>query len=292
VTPLTILTLTYDSEAFVGDTIASVLSQSYQDFEILISDDGSTDATLEIVRGFSDARIRVVRTPRNLGPAGNYQHALDHAHGACVAFVNSDDVLRPGCLEKKMAVLDREAGVGVVHSNAMMIDEHGAETGATYFDPEVSDHRQRRGYTLKRYLLSDNRVCFPTVVARADLVRRAGGIDASLPHAHDWELMMRLACFTDFHYLAEPLVGYRWHASNHSHALASPWRRMREEAWAKAAVFRKLRSEPEFPRPVAWWAAAVAGARVIQHGRALLGARRSVAPSPLVPRPNGFRGSP
>ena len=97
----------YNREAYVGAAIESVLRQSFQDFEILLIDDGSTDLSVEVLRSYDDRRIRVVRNERNLGQPETRNRGLALARGQYVAMLDSDDVARPDRLSRQVAFLDR-----------------------------------------------------------------------------------------------------------------------------------------------------------------------------------------
>jgi len=139
---VTVVTLTYNSRRYVSDAISSVLGQDFEDFELLISDDCSTDDTLKMVRAFSDERVRTTTTNQNLGPAGNYAHAFGRARGKYIAIFNSDDILLSGSLTRKISILEEDSTIGVVHSNALVIDGAGRASADTYFRSSVPDHRQ------------------------------------------------------------------------------------------------------------------------------------------------------
>ena len=89
----------YNSEKYVGDTIKSVLAQTYQNFELLFVDDCSTDNSLEIVRAFEDERIKILQNEKNSGAAVSRNYALREAKGRWVAFLDSDDLWEPYKLE-------------------------------------------------------------------------------------------------------------------------------------------------------------------------------------------------
>src|SRR5258708_7786796 len=116
---------TYNSAKYVHDCIASVLGQTYQDIEIIVSDNASTDSTCDIVRSFSDSRIRLHRLERNEGLPFNFNHVVSLACGKYVKLLCSDDFLEPTCLEKQIALLDRHPEVVAVGSGLRFVDESG-----------------------------------------------------------------------------------------------------------------------------------------------------------------------
>src|SRR5690349_581871 len=92
----------YNNEAYIAETISSVLSQTYSVFEIIIVDDCSTDNTVEVVRKFNDHRIRFYQNEKNLGMHGNWNRALSLAKGEYVKLLCGDDTIFPGCLQKQL----------------------------------------------------------------------------------------------------------------------------------------------------------------------------------------------
>src|SRR5258708_29446213 len=96
----------YNGELFIGRTIESVLQQTFTDFELVLVDDNSTDATVAVIEKFADPRIRLVRNPVNLGMGANSNRALSLGLGRYVKLLCEDDVLHPRCLERPVAVLE------------------------------------------------------------------------------------------------------------------------------------------------------------------------------------------
>lgn len=106
---VSVVTPAYNAAAIIGETIDSVLAQSYARWEMLIVDDGSTDGTREIVRSYSerDARIRLIKMPRNSGaPAKPRNTAVEAARGEWIAFLDADDIWHPLKLESQLRVLE------------------------------------------------------------------------------------------------------------------------------------------------------------------------------------------
>src|SRR5215475_10055151 len=102
---VSIITPAWNVERLIGETIESVLSQTFGDWELLIADDCSTDQTPAIVGRYvaQDPRIKLIRQPRNGGPALARQAAIDHAQGRYLAFLDSDDMWLPAKLERQIA---------------------------------------------------------------------------------------------------------------------------------------------------------------------------------------------
>ena len=114
----------YNVEAFVGEAVQSVLDQSFTDFELICVDDGGTDNSMDIVRGFSDERIRIV-CQRNLGLAGARNSGIAHARGEFIALLDSDDVWHRDKLQLHYIHLTANPHIGVSFAGSRMIDREG-----------------------------------------------------------------------------------------------------------------------------------------------------------------------
>lgn len=118
----------YNVAGTIGDTLRSLLAQSFTDFEIIVVDDGSSDRTVPVVRSFGDRRIRLVQQP-NRGLAGARNTGIHHAKGDCIGFCDSDDLWRPTKLATHVRHLDANPQVGLSFSGSELIDTDGASLG-------------------------------------------------------------------------------------------------------------------------------------------------------------------
>ncbi len=117
----------YNGEGFVGSAIESILNQTFQDFEIVISDNASTDQTEEICRAYvaKDSRIRYFRSEKNLGAALNYDRTFTEARGRYFKWAAHDDLLAPTYLEKCINVLENNPDVAMCTADTMLVDADG-----------------------------------------------------------------------------------------------------------------------------------------------------------------------
>jgi hypothetical protein len=204
---------TFNRAEMLRGAIASVLAQSFEDFELVVSDNASTDHTRDVVSAIRDPRLRYVRQPENVGAVQNFNRCLALARGSYVALFHDDDLMLPDNLRHKALALDENPGVGFVHSKFHSIDEHARVVEAnTNFGPPRSHGAVERGreFVVSR-LLHYNHVNAPSVVIRRDCYTRLGGFDESLPFTADFEYWMRIACHYDVMFLAMPLVQCRDH---------------------------------------------------------------------------------
>lgn len=178
---------TYNRARMVGRAIRSVLNQTYQDFEIIVVDDGSTDDTEGVVRGFNDDRIRYMRHDENKGAAAARNTGIKAALGEYVAFQDSDDEWLPEKLEKQVRVLQNApAEVGVVYSDVWRI----------------------RGNRRKYWRSPVMGIGIQTAVIRRQCFDKVGVFDERFLRLIDADLLIGLSKYYCFHRIDEPLVNY------------------------------------------------------------------------------------
>ena len=139
---VSIITPCYNAGSVIAETIESVLQQSYQNWEMLICDDCSTDNSVEVIRVScaKDSRIKLFSTSRNTGtPAEPRNIAIDNAHGFCLAFLDADDIWLPGKLETEIKLMT-ENGYQMVYSNYEKISWDGKRNGHVIKAPDTATY--------------------------------------------------------------------------------------------------------------------------------------------------------
>ena len=231
-----------NGEAFLRESIASVLDQTFTQFELLLVDDASEDNSVALAQSFDDPRIRYYRNPTRLGLAANWNRCLALARGDIVTVFHQDDVMAKANLEQKIAFLNRHPTVGFVHSNVLQIDANG-QILSRWWDRERS--AEDEGVQTGRHFFDElffgiNSVSCPSVVARRSLFEAAGNFDTSLAFTADWEMWLRAALYFDVGYLLEPLVSYRRHHANETLRFLGV-EEIRQAYKAKVLVMEKCR---------------------------------------------------
>jgi glycosyltransferase involved in cell wall biosynthesis len=208
-TVVTAAITTYNRARFLPGALESAFAQTYRDVEVLVVDDGSTDDTASVLERYRD-RIRVVRQD-NQGRSGARNTAVRQANGRYISFLDSDDRWVPDKLERQVPVLERDAGVGMVHGHVDLIDEHDRplpeETAAHH---ALFSAAHRNGATYAGYAFECR--CFSSAVtARVEAIERVGLYDASLL-LDDYDLYLRLALAWNVVFQEGPAVAlYRQH---------------------------------------------------------------------------------
>jgi glycosyltransferase involved in cell wall biosynthesis len=128
---------TYNSGATLGETLASVIGQSYPRLEILVVDNASTDNTIEVASRFDDPRIRIHRNAENIGAEGNFNRCIELASGAYTAIYHADDLYTARMVAEQVDFLERHPEAGGVLTEAVVIDGRGREIGAIRFPAQL-----------------------------------------------------------------------------------------------------------------------------------------------------------
>jgi glycosyltransferase involved in cell wall biosynthesis len=200
----------YNGEPYIGRAIESVLDQTLADFELVVVDNASTDRTLEIVSGFSDTRLRVIRNPENIGAAANWNRALELAQGGYFKLLCADDWLYPTCLERQVAALaaDESRRVAIVCCGRDVVGQSGRRLATRSFG--------RAGVVggctaVRRIVRSGtNPIGEPAaVLTRTDWAREVGGFERDGTYVIDVDLWIRLLARGGLCAIEEPLAAFR-----------------------------------------------------------------------------------
>mgnify|MGYP001168775202 CR=1 FL=1 len=192
---------TYNRVEYLPRSIESVLAQTYPHWELIIWDDGSIDQTAELVRSFSDGRIRYFYGP-NHGVASARNQAIGCSVGEYIAFLDSDDEWLPEKLARQVAVLDRYPEIDALFADFVNINLANRQEGIGFQQNAVSMkllHRKLledqvyliEGHFLEA-LLQANFIATDSMVLRKSILPAAGVFDAGLRHSEDFELWVRL----------------------------------------------------------------------------------------------------
>lgn len=202
----------YNQARFLPDAIESVLAQTYDNIEVIIVDDGSTDGTLQIATGYAARHPEVITVfthpeHRNLGISTTVNRGLRESSGEYCSLLGSDDIFYPHKTEQQLRYLQRHPDVGAVYSTAQFMDADGNEM------------LQRLGQNISgdpgavEALIRANRIPDMTVLFRRASLKQVGPHDENLVYG-DWEFWIRLAAQIKIAFINKPLVRYRVHNSN------------------------------------------------------------------------------
>ncbi len=243
---VSVLVKSYQHAPYVRQTIESVLAQSFQDFEIVVTDDGSTDGTAEILRGFTDPRIRLECCPENRGISAAMNATVARARGRYVAILNSDDWALPGRLRRQVGFLDTHPDVALVFGMPRPVDEAGVPTQAfnDFTLPLRFPDFSRRTW-LRFFFFQGNTLCAPTALIRREAYEAAGAYDLRLTNLQDFDMWIRmLMAGQNIHVLPDSLTAFRIRDGLANASAPSPEARLRD-AFEHAMVLHRFRGMDE-----------------------------------------------
>ena len=190
---------------YIAEAIQSVQSQTLSNWELVVVDDASEDATPQIVRSIPDPRIRLIQLSARLGVAGALNVGLESARADFVARLDADDLCRPDRFERLLRELTNRPSLGCIGSWATLIDADGRVIGQRR--APVGERR------LQRSLRWHNVIIHPSVMFRRDLVIACGSYRSDAVPYEDYDLWLRLAAVAKLDNLSLPLLAYRLHAN-------------------------------------------------------------------------------
>lgn len=209
---VSIIIPTFNRVEYLRAALDSVAAQTFQDYEVIVVDDGSTDGTQAYVADRPE-RIRYFWQP-NQGVAEARNHGLRVIRSQYVAFLDSDDLWTPEFLAKTVGLLGQDPGLALVYTRFTSMDAAGRILGRHNKEPFGGD------VTLR--LFASTFIHTSAVVARSHAIRDAGGFDGRLSHNEDYDLWLRLSLRHRFGLITEPLCIRRCHPNSLAHNGCTP----------------------------------------------------------------------
>ena len=205
--PISVLMPAYNARAFIAQSVQSVLAQTFEDFELLVVNDGSTDETRDILAAFDDPRLRIIDNPRNLGIVGSLNHGLALARGRYIARMDADDFCLPHRFVRQKAFLDANPQTVIVAAEMALLEDGNVtftrEGGDT--DPVIVEWLLHLG----------NPVGHTSMMFRADTVAAMGTyLREEFTYAEDFDFSHRMLRYGEISVLPDHLVIYRKHLTN------------------------------------------------------------------------------
>jgi glycosyltransferase involved in cell wall biosynthesis len=198
---ISVIISVYNGEDTIVEAVESALQQTLSDLEVIVIDDGSTDATGDFLQKISDSRLKVFSYP-NAGIAASRNRALSHASGQYIAPLDADDIWKPEKLEVQLEALQSSPDAAVAYCWSDCIDESGH-----WLRP--GGHPNFTGYVLPNLLLSDILENGSNPLIEHQALIKVGKYDESLAAGQDWDMSIRLAANYNFVLVRQALVLYR-----------------------------------------------------------------------------------
>lgn len=231
---ISVLLPVYNGAAYLEQAVRSILGQTETDFELLVLDDGSRDASLGILRQLAsqDPRVRIW-SRENRGLVATLNELIEHARAPYLARMDADDIACPDRFRQQILFLNEHPDVVCVGAAQALIDERGRYL--TDIVPPLSDSDIQRSI-----LAGHGAICHPTAMIRREAMQAVGGYDAAMRHCEDLDLWLRLGEHGKLANLATVLLKYRLDPGSVS---ARHWEEQRgnarlacEAAWARRGI--------------------------------------------------------
>jgi glycosyltransferase involved in cell wall biosynthesis len=208
-TPLVSVVLaSFNHEAYVEEAVRSVLAQTYERLELIVVDDGSTDATPDVVATIHDPRLRLIRLPTNRATHPR-NVGLGEASGRLVAFQNSDDVWHPDKLSAQVQALVEDPRLVASFTRVDIIDAVGNPAADTFVARSFRRELESSAAWLQLFFDTGNDLCLSSAVCRRKAIERVGGFDPSLFDMSDFDLWIRLAGIGELRVVPRELTSMR-----------------------------------------------------------------------------------
>ncbi len=200
----------YNHDQFIGEAIASIINQTFTDWELVISDDASPDNSVEIMRSYQQQypdKIRIIENTENGGPSINGNRAINAACGEYLAYLCSDDRMKPERLQTQVDYLDSHQDVGIVFTDVGVINQEGIDLNVdTLFSKSIDE--------LWWQLLGGNFLNAPSAMLRRSLYQDIGDHNPGLLYVQDFDYWLRTLDKYKIDRLPQKLTEYRQHGSN------------------------------------------------------------------------------
>lgn len=221
---VSVVLTSYNHEKFIGQAIDSVLRQTFTDWELIIVDDVSPDGSWAVIESYNDPRIKKIQNDRTRRYIYNINRAVEsQSTGEYIAIHHSDDAWESDKLEKQVAVLEANPGVGAVFSHVQCIDENNRPLVVEWFN---QPNKPRTAW-LRSLFFNENQLCHPSALVRRSAYEQAGLYRSANAQTDDAEMWTRLLLIADIHVVQEKLTLHRIFSDQSNESGERPDRRAR-----------------------------------------------------------------
>lgn len=205
---------TYNSEKTIGSTLESILNQTYSNFIVKISDNASTDRTLDIIRSYQDPRVSIFTSDKNIGGEGNFNRCIELSEGEYTAIFHSDDIYDPRMLQEQVSFMEKEPSAGAVFTEARVIDEADKRIGYIKL-PKIATRESSSLYgfetLFKAVLKHSNFFICPSFMVRTSVYKHEVICwkGEEFKSSADLDVWLRILGKNKIGHIAKPLIHYR-----------------------------------------------------------------------------------
>lgn len=243
----------YQAERHLRSTIESLLAQEHDDFELVVIDNHSSDGTAEVLKGFDDSRIRVIRNESTVPLVDNFNLAVQQCRGEFVKLVCADDILYPECIAAQSAILERNPDVALVSVQTDFVDDDGSLLRPGRGLRGIVG-RRRSDHVVRQTIRSGtNPIGAPVAVMfrREDFIK-AGGFSDELLFLSDADLWLRLLQHGEFYGIPRTLASFRFGSSSVSATMAARSQLAQHKAFSKRLSAQLFWGITRADRAIGW----------------------------------------
>lgn len=200
---VSVLIATYNSDAFVKDTVESIINQTYKNLEIVISDDCSTDNTIKIVENLQqkDSRIILIKNKKNLGIADNMNKGIMNCKGKYIAILDGDDWAYPYRIEEQVEIMEENPSVVLCSGYMDICDENlNIQTTRKYPLTDID---------IRKAMVKYDPISHTSSMWRKDALLEIGLYSNKFPICRDYDLVVRISKFGEYRNIPKSLIKYR-----------------------------------------------------------------------------------
>jgi len=217
---LSVVIAAYNAARFIGETLESVFVQSVTDYEVIVIDDGSTDATPAVLEAITDSRLQVIRQD-NAGVSSARNRGIAAARGRFLLILDADDILAPNALARHLAVFEAQPDAVLTYGEAPIFQSDDGPPAGDSAPTGGLFHGRPQGDTLRAMLVANPITTVGCTMVRHEAVRQTGGFPMGVELGEEWVFWCDLAALGSVVWLGpEPVLYYRIHPNSRARVLA------------------------------------------------------------------------
>lgn len=197
----------HNSEAYIEQSISSILNQTYKSFELIIFDNYSTDNTKKIAKSFKDSRVKYFKTDKKYHLGKARELATKKVQNNWISFLDSDDLWLPTKLFEQAEYIKRKKNIGLVYTDFSYIDKNSTDL------KKKSYTKFYKTFVLKK-LIKKNYVCFSSIIFNKKIIKTNHIFNPILKNSEDYDLLLKIAQTSSIGSINKKLVKYRIHENN------------------------------------------------------------------------------
>lgn len=201
----------YNHEKYIGECLESVLNQTFQDFEIIITDDASTDRTVNVIKGYKDPRIKLEVFSKNQGCSAAVANCVKRSQGEYIANLCSDDAWENDKLEKQVAFIEANPQFSAVFTKVQLIDEesNNVTNHIGFYSTAFEVNNRSKEEWLNHFFYKGNCLCIPSVLIKKNVYEELNYQDKRIASLNDFDLWIRFCLKYELYILDEKLTRFR-----------------------------------------------------------------------------------